>query len=87
MLHRNIYIQGVTKVTQHNLLLVIYLIFTYIQSTSYFSWSDKAVFKLNCHINRHNSIYWSSEIPHVTTEKEFNLLGVTINIWCGILSG
>ena len=47
-------------------------------------WSDKAMFKLNGHINRHNSIYWSDVNPKVVMQHELNLPGVTV--WCGISS-
>jgi len=47
-------------------------------------WSDEASFKLNGHINRHNCVYWAEENPHVTIDREVNLLGV--NVWCAISS-
>jgi len=28
-------------------------------------WSDEARFKLNCSVNRHSCVYWSSENPHI----------------------
>ena len=45
-------------------------------------WSDEAIFKLNGQVNRHNSVYWASENPHVIHEKEVNTIGVTV--WIGI---
>ena len=42
--------------------------------------SDEAIFKLNGCINRHNSIYWESENPRVTTDAYVNLTGVCV--WC-----
>lgn len=47
-------------------------------------WSDEATFKLNGHINRHNCIYWASENPHITIQKEVNLPGVTV--WAALAS-
>jgi len=32
-------------------------------------WSDEAVFKLNGHINRHNSVYWATQNPNVTIDQ------------------
>jgi len=31
-------------------------------------WSDEAQFKLNCTVNHHNCVYWSSENPHIHLE-------------------
>jgi len=45
-------------------------------------WSDEAMFKLNGHVNRHNSVYWNSENPHIIIQKEVNLPGVMV--WAGI---
>nr|CAI5854621.1 unnamed protein product [Callosobruchus analis] len=47
-------------------------------------WSDKAQFKLNGTVNRHNCVYWCEENPHITVEKAVNLPGV--NVWCGLSS-
>ena len=47
-------------------------------------WSDEAQFKLNGHVNRHNSVYWASENPHEVLEKEVNSPGVMC--WVGISS-
>ena len=47
-------------------------------------WSDEAMFKLNGTINRHNCVYWASENPHASVEKEVNLPGVTC--WAAISS-
>lgn len=48
-------------------------------------WSDEAIFKLNGHINRHNCVYWASENPNVTIEREQFAPGV--QVWCAIWSG
>ena len=47
-------------------------------------WTDEAIFKLNGHVNRHNSIYWSSENPRIDIEKDFNVSGICV--WIGISS-
>jgi hypothetical protein len=47
-------------------------------------WTDEAIFKLNGHVNRHNSIYWASENPRIDIEREFNVPG--ISVWMGISS-
>ena len=47
-------------------------------------WSDKATFKTNGHVNRHNCVYWSEENPHEIIEKELNVPGITV--WGGITS-
>ena len=47
-------------------------------------WSDEAMFKLNGHVNRHNSVYCYSANPHVIIEKEVNVPGVMV--WAGIWS-
>lgn len=47
-------------------------------------WSDEAVFKLNGHINRHNSVYWATENPNVTWEHAMQAEGLTV--WAGIWS-
>jgi hypothetical protein len=46
--------------------------------------TDEAIFKLNGHVKRHNSIYWASENPRIDIEREFNALGITV--WIGISS-
>lgn len=48
-------------------------------------WSDEATFKLNGTINRHNSVYWATENPHVTIHQELNAPGVSV--WAGIHAG
>lgn len=45
-------------------------------------WSDEATFKLNGHVNRHNSIYWATDNPHVAISREMNAPGVTV--WAAI---
>lgn len=45
-------------------------------------WTDKAMFKLNGHVNRHNSIYWASENPRIDIERDFNAPGVCV--WIGM---
>ncbi|CAF4694672.1 unnamed protein product [Rotaria sp. Silwood2] len=47
-------------------------------------WTDEAIFKLNGHVNRHNSIYWASENPRIDIERDFNVPG--ISVWIGISS-
>ncbi|CAF4207689.1 unnamed protein product [Rotaria sordida] len=47
-------------------------------------WTDEAVFKLNGHVNRHNSIYWASENPKIDLERELNVPG--ISVWVGLSS-
>ena len=47
-------------------------------------WSDEAIFKLNGHINRHNSVYWSTENPNITWEQTMQAEGLTV--WAGIWS-
>jgi len=41
-------------------------------------WSDEAIFRLNGHINRHNSIYWATENPNVTWEQTMQAEGITV---------
>lgn len=48
-------------------------------------WSDEAQFKMNGRINRHNSVYWASENPHVTIQEELNVPGITV--WGGVYAG
>lgn len=45
-------------------------------------WIDEAQFKLNGHVNRHNSVYSSDENPHLIMTQELNVPGVTV--WAGI---
>ena len=45
-------------------------------------WSDEAHFKLNGHVNRHNTIYWATENPHKEIERDVNAPGVTV--WAAI---
>jgi hypothetical protein len=47
-------------------------------------WSDEAIFRLNGHVNRHNSIYWATENPNVTWEHSMQAEGLTV--WAGIWS-
>jgi len=47
-------------------------------------WTDESIFKLNGHVNRHNSIYWASENPRIAIEKDFNVPGVSV--WIGMSS-
>ena len=47
-------------------------------------WSDEAIFRLNGHINRHNSIYWATENPNVTWEHTMQAEGLTV--WAYIWS-
>lgn len=47
-------------------------------------WSDEASFKLNGHINRHNSVYWATENPNITWEQTAQAEGFTV--WAGIWS-
>lgn len=47
-------------------------------------WTDEAMFKLNGHINRHNCVYWDSDNPLVTIEREVNSPGLMV--WAGISS-
>jgi hypothetical protein len=48
-------------------------------------WTDEAKFHVNGRINRHNCVYYASENPHMTMQKNFNTPG--INVWIGIWSG
>ncbi|CAF3328987.1 unnamed protein product [Rotaria sp. Silwood2] len=47
-------------------------------------WSDEAVFKLNGHINRHNSVYWATQNPNVTIDQTMQAEGLIV--WAGIWS-
>jgi hypothetical protein len=47
-------------------------------------WTDETIFKLNGHINRHNSIYWASENLGINIERDFNVTG--ISVWIGLSS-
>ncbi len=47
-------------------------------------WTDGAIFKLNEHINRHNSIYWVPENAGIDFESVFNVPG--ISVWMGLSS-
>ena len=38
-------------------------------------WSDEVIFKVNRHVYRHNSIYWSKENPHLFMHVTQQLLG------------
>ena len=41
-------------------------------------WSDEAIFKLNEHINRHNSTYRATQNPNVTWEQPMEAAGLTV---------
>jgi hypothetical protein len=45
---------------------------------------NEPVFKLNGHVNRHNSIYWASENPRIDLERDLNVPG--ISVWVGLSS-
>jgi hypothetical protein len=45
-------------------------------------WSDEAIFRLNGHVDRHNSVYWATENPNVTVEHTMRAAGLTM--WAGI---
>lgn len=47
-------------------------------------WTDEACFKINGHVNRHNSIYWASENPHIEIQHDVNVPGLTV--WAGVCS-
>ena len=47
-------------------------------------WSDEVTFKVNGHVNRHNSVYWYETNPREILEKEVNVPGITV--WGGISS-
>ena len=47
-------------------------------------WSDEAIFRLNGHINRHNSTYRATENPNVTWEQTMQAEGLTV--WACIWS-
>lgn len=40
---------------------------------------------MNGTINRHNSVYWATENPHITIHQELNEPGVSV--WAGIHAG
>ena len=42
-------------------------------------WSDEATFHLNGSVNRHNTVYYSQENPHVTVEKV--VASVRVTVW------
>ena len=42
-------------------------------------WSDEATFHLNVSVNRHNTVYYSQENPHVTVEKA--VASVRVTVW------
>lgn len=48
-------------------------------------WSNETIFKLNGHINSHNSIYWATQKPNVTREQTMQAEGLTV--WCGLEFG
>lgn len=47
-------------------------------------WSDEAVFKLNGHVNRYNSVYWATQNPNVTIDQTIQAEGLIV--WAGICS-
>lgn len=47
-------------------------------------WSDESLFKLNGHVNRHNSVYWSRSNPHHQLEVDMNAQGLTV--WAAMSS-
>ena len=47
-------------------------------------WNDKASFKLNGKVNRHNYIYWSDSNTYMTIENNLNLPVSTV--WASISS-
>ena len=47
-------------------------------------WTDEAIFKLNGHVNRHNSLYLTSENPQIDIERDFSVAGVYV--WIGLSS-
>lgn len=47
-------------------------------------WAEKAIFKLNGHVNRHNSVYWATENPQIDIERAFNVPGICV--WIGLSS-
>ena len=46
------------------------------------TWSDEAVFKLDGSVNRHNSVYYSTENPHKIVEKGVN--SPSLCVWAGL---
>ena len=46
--------------------------------------SDETVFRRNGHINRHNSIHWTTENLNVTWQQTMQAEGLTV--WTGIWS-
>ena len=45
-------------------------------------WSDEANFKLSGAVDRHNCVYYATENPRITIEKQLNQPGVTV--WAGL---
>ena len=45
-------------------------------------WSDEANFKLSGAVNQHNCVYYATENPRITIEKQLNQPGVTV--WAGL---
>lgn len=45
-------------------------------------WTDEAQFKINGLVNRHNSVYWSTDNPRIIVTQELNSPG--IHVWAGI---
>lgn len=41
-------------------------------------WSDEAIFRLNGHVNRHNSTYWTTENPNITWEQTMQAEGLVV---------
>ena len=48
-------------------------------------WSDEATFKLDGSVNRHNSVYYATQNPHLIQTKEVASLGLCV--WAAIHSG
>ena len=47
-------------------------------------WSDAATFKLNGHVNRHNSVYWATQ--NINGKWEQTMQAEEIIVWAGIRS-
>jgi hypothetical protein len=48
-------------------------------------WSDKSLFSVNGHVNRHNTVYWSPSNPNIVLEQD--KLGETVMVWAGMWNG
>ena len=49
-------------------------------------WTDKATFRSDGNLNRHNMHYWSDNNPHWLREVQHQGHW-SLNVWCGILGG